>query len=273
MELEIEALKNELDELNKELINLSTYNLVDLEINHRKFGVGKIIEQNGFNIKVKFTNENKNLQLPFIFINNIVECKDKDVLDKMKEISELQNNIINIEKGIRIKEMELVEKKESSYKSDSKLNLFVVTTGTSFDDVVNMNVYYCKANRCKKICDYLGLYNNKSIIKIGKIKKIIEAEVINENLITDLIFGEQVTEEEIEIIKKCIERGVQLFNCNIGDQKHKYFFVDKFYDTDYKKTTPSGLMEHKYFDLYDRLGIQDMPNTEELANALRDIEW
>lgn len=273
MEFEIEELKNELDELNTELIKLSTYKLIGLEINHRKFGIGKIIEQNGFNIKVKFADENKNLQIPFIFINNIVESKDKNVLDKMKEISKLQNSIINVEKEIRIKETELVSKKESSNKSDDNLNLFAVTTGTSFDDVINMNVYYCKANRCRKICDYLGLYNNKSIFKVGKIKKIIEAEIINENLITDLICGEQVTEEDIELIKKCIERGVKLFDCNIGNQKHKYFFVDKFYDTDYKKTTPGGLREHKYFDLYKELDLENMPQIEELADELRNIEW
>ena len=32
-------------------------------------------------------------------------------------------------------------------------------------------------------------------------------------------------------------------------------------------------MEHKYFDLYDRLGVEKMPDIETLADKLQDIEW
>ena len=202
MEFEIKNLKNEISELNKELISLSTYNLMDLEINHATFGIGKIIEQNGFILKIRFKDKERNMKYPFIFLNNIVECKNKDVLAKMEEISKLQNKISNIENEIERIERELIIKKKSVYNVDSNPNLFAVTTGTSFNDVVNMNIYYCKAYRCRKICDYLGLYNNKSIIKIGKIKKIIEAENVNNKLITDVIYGEEITKEDIELINK-----------------------------------------------------------------------
>lgn len=273
MEFEIKNLKNELHELNRELIRLSTYNLIGLEINHTKFGIGKIYAQNGFVLSIKFSDKDRNLQFPFVFLNNIIECNNKDILAKMEEISKLQNKISNIENEIERIERELIIKKKSVYNVDSNPNLFAVTTGTSFNDVVSMNIYYCKANRCRKICDYLGLYNNKSIIKIGKIKKIIEAEKVNDKLITDLVYGEEITKEDIELINKSIKRGCELFNCDIGNERHKYFIVDKFYDTDYRKASSGGLMEHKYLDLYNRLGLENMPNIEELAEALKEIEW
>lgn len=75
------------------------------------------------------------------------------------------------------------------------------------------------------------------------------------------------------MIKESIEKGFELFNCNIGDQKHKYFIIDEFYDTDYKKNSFGGLQEHKYFDLNERLE-KNIPTTiRELANKLKDIEW
>ena len=70
-----------------------------------------------------------------------------------------------------------------------------------------------------------------------------------------------------------INKGFNLFGGDIGKQKHKYFIVDKFYDTDYKKISNGGLMEHKYFDLYDKLGEEKMPNIEILADRLQEIEW
>lgn len=273
MEFELEELKDEIDMLKKEISELSKHNLINLKINHKKFGIGKIIEQIGFIVTIEFENEKKKLKIPYIFSNNIVECEDKNVLDKMNKMTELENRIIDIEKEIQTKEYELTLIKNSFNYVDKNPNLFAVTTGTSFNDVVNMNIYYCKAYRCRKICEYLGLYNNKTIAKIGKIKKIIEAEKRNDKLITNVVFGEKITEEDIKLINKSIERGFELFNCNIGNEKHKYFIVDKFYNTDYRKSTPGGLMEHKYLDLYNRLGVKVMPNIEELADKLRDIEW
>lgn len=169
MEFEIEELKVEIDVLNKRLVELSKYNLVNLEVNHKKFGLGKIVEQNDFIVTIEFKNEKKKLKFPYIFSNNIVECKDKDVLKKMNEINELENSIINIEKEIKAKENELIIKKNSFDYLDENPNLFAVSAGTSFDEVIKTKIYYCKAYRCRKICDYLGLYRNKSIIKIGKI--------------------------------------------------------------------------------------------------------
>lgn len=271
MEFELEELKEELNELLNELNNIKNFNIVGLDINHNKFGKGKVLSQNEFSAKIKFANEEKTLQIPFIFANNIVECNDVNITRLLKHIYELQENIKSLETEIRLKEKEI-----ELYKQKNKVlnyNLFAVTTGISYDYILQTKIYCCKSYRCKQICDYLGLYKDKSIVKIAEIKKIIEAEVVNGKLTTVLIKGKDITDEEIEAIREYISKGFDLFNCDIGSQKHKYFIVEKFYDTDFRKISNGGLMEHKYFDLYDKLGVEKMPNIEIIADKLQDIVW
>lgn len=270
---EIEELKEELEEVNKKLIELSKCNMIGVELNHKKFGKGKIISQNDFNIAIQFEKEQKQLKFPFIFVNGIVECSDNNVLEKMKEINTIQVKMENIQKEIKNKKNELNTLNLINDNKDEKPNLFAVTTGISYDYILETKIYCCKANRCKKICEYLGLYADKSIVKIAKIRKIIEAEKINGKLETTLIFGDKICDEDIKNIELYIKKGYELFGGDIGTEKHKYFIVDKFYNTDYKKISPNGIMEHKYFDLYKRLKIDKMPSIEELAEKLKDIEW
>ena len=91
---------------------------------------------------------------------------------------------------------------------DKNSKMFAVSTGISFDEVVRTKVYYCKAYKCRRICAYLGLYKNKSIVKIGKIKKIIEAYMLEGNLVTELISGESIKEEDVNLIKESIEKVI-----------------------------------------------------------------
>ena len=203
-------------------------------------------------------------EVPLIRLNTTGSGEKKILEDNIKRI--IKNNMKEIERNDN---MPVIDYK----KIDENPNLFAVTTGTSYDYVVENNVYYCKAYRCKKTCDYLGLYKNKSIVKIAKIKKIIEAEVINGDLKTDLVVGDKITDDDIIKIEKCIDSGFKLFDCDIGSQKHKYFMVEEFYDTDYKKLSKGGLMEHKYFNLHNRLNIDKMPEISLIAEKLQEIEW
>ena len=107
MEFELEELKEEINMLKKEISELSKYNLINKKIKHKKFGIGKIIEQIDFIVTIEFENEKKKFKFPYIFSNNIIECEDKNVLDKMNKMIELENCIIDIEKEIKTKEYEL----------------------------------------------------------------------------------------------------------------------------------------------------------------------
>ena len=238
MEFELEELKEELENLNAELDNNKNFNIVGINVKHKKFGNGKVVSQDEYNAKIKFENEEKTLQIPFIFANNIVECDDINLEKKIKHIYELLEKIKLVEKEIRIKEKE-IEMNKSKNKI-LNVNFFAVTTGISYDYIIQTKMYCCKSYRCKKICDYLGLYKDKSIVKIAKIQKIIEAEKVNGKIVADLQKGNDITEEDIISIDNYISKGLDLFSFDIGSQKHKYFIVDKFYDTDFKKVSNGG---------------------------------
>ena len=52
--------------------------------------------------------------------------------------------------------------------------------------------------------------------------------------------------------------------------KHRYFFVEKFYETDFMKITPKAPMGTRIFDLTQVLDTNDVPSIEELAQKLKD---
>ena len=55
--------------------------------------------------------------------------------------------------------------------------------------------------------------------------------------------------------------------------EHRYFFVEKFYETDFRKITPRAPMGTRIFDLTQVLGTEVIPPMEELAEKLKGETW
>lgn len=55
--------------------------------------------------------------------------------------------------------------------------------------------------------------------------------------------------------------------------EHRYFFVEQFYETDFKKITSGGSMGTRIFDLSTLLGIDEMPDVEQIAELLKTKSW
>lgn len=53
----------------------------------------------------------------------------------------------------------------------------------------------------------------------------------------------------------------------------KYFFVEKFYETDLKKITPRVPMGTRIFDLTQVLGTEGIPDTDKLTQHLMNESW
>lgn len=58
-----------------------------------------------------------------------------------------------------------------------------------------------------------------------------------------------------------------------GACPHRYFFVEKFYETDFKKITPKSSMGTRIFDLSQVLGLNKIPDTEKIAELLKEKTW
>ena len=55
--------------------------------------------------------------------------------------------------------------------------------------------------------------------------------------------------------------------------KTRFFFVDKFYETDFRKTTPRAPMGSRVFDLTQVMGVSELPDTSVIAEKLKSITW
>ena len=107
--------------------------------------------------------------------------------------------------------------------------------GTTFDFNFRESIYYDNAERGFRAHDYLGLYRNKSLRALGKITAIITAVEENGSIIYNRELG-KLTDEYKNRILRAID-DAKNYGYDLVHYKHRYFIVDKFYETDFKKST------------------------------------
>ena len=81
-----------------------------------------------------------------------------------------------------------------------------------------------------------------------------------------------MTEEVKEKIIRAIADGDR-YRYDLHNHVHRYFIVDKFYETDFNKTTPYAPMGSRVFDLTQVLGTLDLPSVEDIADLLKAKSW
>ena len=146
-----------------------------------------------------------------------------------------------------------------------------VTCGITLEENLQFNLYYDPADRTYRNHRFVGLYKNKSIRGIGEVENIIQADMIA-NRLKIINSTEQVTADQIRRITDVIPHAKRTCGYNI-QKNHQFFLVKEFFPTDYRKATKGGIMSRKYFDLKKVLHVEDLPDTEHIANILMDLEW
>ncbi len=155
--------------------------------------------------------------------------------------------------------------------SDSWKYLRMQLAGTTLDFNVSAGVYYDNAERGFRAHDFLSLYKNKSVRAVGKVVARITAVETEDGVKYNAEFGD-LTDERKETIAKAMSGG-DSHGYDLRSIEHRYFFVDKFYETDFKKITPRAPMGTRIFDLTQVLGTEDIPDTEDLALRLTEETW
>ena len=155
--------------------------------------------------------------------------------------------------------------------SDSWKYLRMQLAGTTLDFNVNNNVYYENDERGFRAHDYLGLYKQKSVRAIGKICARITAIETEEGIKYTPEFGE-LTEGRKQMIAKAMADG-DSHGYDLRTIEHRYFFVEQFYETDFKKISSGGSMGTRIFDLTTLLGTEEIPDVEQIAELLRNQSW
>lgn len=153
--------------------------------------------------------------------------------------------------------------------SDSWKRMRVQLAGTTFNFNISENLYYDDIERGFSAHDYLGLYKEKSVRAIGKINAIITAAATENGLEYKAELGD-LTEERKQQIDRAREDGK---NYGYVMDATRYFFVEKFYETDFKKITPRAPMGSRVFDLTQILETENLPVTAEIAELLKYKTW
>ena len=155
--------------------------------------------------------------------------------------------------------------------SDSWKYLRMQLAGTTIDFNISNNIYYDNSGRGFRAHDYLGLYKQKSVRAIGKICARITAVETETGVKYTPEFGE-LTEERKQMIAKAMADG-DSHGYDLRTVEHRYFFVEQFYETDFKKISSGGYMGTRIFDLSALLGSDEIPEVEQLAELLKDKSW
>ncbi len=148
-----------------------------------------------------------------------------------------------------------------------------LASGETFDDNIKYKLYYKPASKGHSSHGYIGLYQNKCVRYIGKLKKTVIADMIDGKLNIKNEGDEIATNEEMSLIEAAIIHAKEAYGYDLKSEQHRFFLVDEFYPTDFKKVSKGPMLSNRYFNLSTILGVDKLPSTEQIANDLRGKTW
>ena len=147
-----------------------------------------------------------------------------------------------------------------------------IVAGTTFQDNMDLNLFYDQESRRFSEHGYLGPYKDKSIRAGGMLKKTLVAVETEGNMTYRAESGEEPTADEIDRINEAIRRAED-YGYHLRTISHRYFMVEKFYPIDFRKSSKNPIQKSKFFNLADMFGYKTMPDTEKIADDLNGRTW
>ena len=206
--------------------------------------------------------------------------------------SELTNLIADETSDFRLELNTLIEEfrnfiSEQGLTEPSENWLIVNPCGTTFDHNAQFHMYHDQPWRTKRYCKYLGCYRAKSVGLIGRVREIVTARIEgNEIIVEERHSLPWICHAPISVSDEDIERIRDIANASpyaLRDETVRYYFVDRFVETDFRKTSSGGIRGHTYFQLdanedeasgaLPDLFREGEPDIETIAAALRGKTW
>jgi hypothetical protein len=153
--------------------------------------------------------------------------------------------------------------------SDDKYLMRLVLANKSRDENLKFNIYYDQ--RGFREHKYIGLYGGKTVYAIGEIENIVDANLVNKELVINWSKSE-VQDDQKQRIREIIKYVMENRGWDIRLGSH-FFFVKEFVLTDYKKSTPRAPMGTKFFNLKNILKRDILPPVADIASLLRKETW
>lgn len=153
--------------------------------------------------------------------------------------------------------------------SNAQYLMRLVLANKSKDENLKFNIYYDQ--RGFREHKYIGLYGSKTIYAIGEIENIIDADMVNDELIVHWSKSE-VQENQKQRIREIMQYVMDTKGWDIRTGSY-FFCVREFVLTDYKKSTPRAPMGTKFFDLRNVLERGQLPAITEIAELFKKMTW
>ena len=132
-------------------------------------------------------------------------------------------------------------------------------------------MYYEPAHRSSRDHRFLAIYKDKLIQGVGEIAAIVEADISDESV--------EVVPADNPPKKPDLDRILSIVN-NARSSRgwdirhgHRFFVVDQFHPTKFRKASPGGMRGQQYFDLSEVLGRDEFDSAAEVADELSGREW
>lgn len=263
----------------KILIETKVESNIDIEqlINHIK----NFNENDNYKILITLNKEDKLKDKNEKKLQDTV--KDKNIITKHFSFSKIIESVRDILDEHDYEMIDILDDYSEYCTHDNLINdgwkkMKVRTTGATFNINMKLNVYYDDASNGYSAHDYLGIYKDKSIRAVGKIKAVVKA-IYENNDVKILSDDKNVDSNMKDIIKKAMI-DADNYGYDLRNIENNYFFVEKFIETDFKKLG-KPLQGSKIFDLTsliknngkEIINQKDMPDVEEIANQLKNKTW
>lgn len=151
-----------------------------------------------------------------------------------------------------------------------KYQIRCVPCGFTLDENLSMNIYYEKSDRGYRKHSFIGLYNQKCIKAIGRIKNIVEC-TIEDNKLVEIDSLHSVLEEDKNRIIEMSFMAERNHGWDLSTG-HRFFIVDQFHNCNFKKISKGGMNGRRYFDIRD-YGLTENSTIEAIVDRLSQNEW
>lgn len=206
-----------------------------------------------------------------------VHLRFKDVIDKINDIvdSTREFDLVDL-----INEYEKYLQNEGLI-DDIEGRMRMVLAGHSIEVNKKLNIYFHPAEKRGyryNPVEYIGLYNNKAIRAIGKVKHVVISRPTDDGFYFNPIYppGTFLDGEEEKGIEEKIQKSAEMTGWDIITKEPYYIYiVESFEDTEFKKVSPGGAMGVRYFNLHNifQEKYSSTMQSKDLASHLKEHYW
>lgn len=157
---------------------------------------------------------------------------------------------------------------DSELFDQAKFLMRVLPCGVSLKLNAKYGIYYHPSDRGYTNHRYLGVYANKSVRYIWKIKSVFDITWDGETLIKELVDGEDTDEFDDRIIS-IIEESKS--HCGYFTDEGYQFFCGDPVETNFRKESSGGIQGARFFNLKEL--TDDLGSVEAIGKKLRGRTW